>query len=61
LEVIESRIKLNLISTDRFADFGGSALGSSQFSVLPQLPPKKLLDLKVVRIVPKIIISLSLI
>jgi hypothetical protein len=33
-------------------------LGSSQFSILPQLPPKILLDLKVVKINHKIIISL---
>jgi len=37
---------------------GGSILGSSQFSILPQLPPKILLDSKVVKINPKIIISL---
>jgi len=29
---------------------GGSALGSSQFSLLPQLPLKMMLDLKVVKI-----------
>jgi hypothetical protein len=37
---------------------GGSVLGSSQFSILLQLPPKTLLDSKVVKIDPKIIISL---
>jgi hypothetical protein len=37
---------------------GGSILGSNQFSILPQLPPKILLDSKVVKIDPKIIISL---
>jgi len=35
----------------------GLVLGSSQFSRLPQLPPKILLDSKVVKIDPKIIIS----
>jgi hypothetical protein len=35
---------------------GGSVLGSSQFQ-LPQLPPKILLDSKVDKIDPKIIIS----
>jgi hypothetical protein len=29
---------------------GGSTLGSSQFSLLPQLPLKMMLDLKVVKI-----------
>jgi len=38
--------------------YGGLVLGSSQFSILPQLPPKILLDSKVVKIEPKIIISL---
>jgi len=40
--------------------YGGSILGSSQFSIqwLPQLPPKILLNSKVVKIGPKIIISL---
>jgi len=37
---------------------GGSVLGSSQFSILPQLPPKIMLDSKVVKIDRKIIISL---
>jgi len=37
---------------------GGSALGSSQFSKLPQMPPKIMLDSKVVKINPKKIISL---
>jgi hypothetical protein len=37
---------------------GGLVLGSSQFSILPQLPPKILLDSKVVKINLKIIISL---
>ena len=37
---------------------GGLVLGSSQFSILPQLSPKILLDSKVVKINPKIIISL---
>jgi len=41
----------------KFLD-GGSVMGSSQFSMLPQLPPKIQLDLKVVKINPKIIISL---
>jgi hypothetical protein len=39
---------------------GGLVLGSSQFLILPQLPPKILLDSKVVKIDPKIIISLHL-
>jgi hypothetical protein len=34
---------------DKFPN-SGSVLGSSQFSILPQLPPKILLDSKVVRI-----------
>jgi len=37
---------------------GGLVLGSSQFSILPQLTPKLLLDSKVVKIDPKIIIAL---
>jgi len=41
----------------KFPD-GGLILGSSQFSILPQLPPKILLDSKVVKIDPKIIILL---
>ncbi len=36
---------------------GGPVLGSSQFLIMPQLPPKILLNSKVVKIVPKIIIS----
>ncbi len=43
----------------KFSD-GGSVLGSSQFSILPQLPPKVLLNSKVVKINPKIIMSLHL-
>jgi hypothetical protein len=35
---------------------GGSVLGSSQLSLLLQLPPKIMLDSKVVKIDPKIII-----
>jgi len=42
----------------KFPD-GGSVLGLGQFSILPQLPPKILLDSKVVKIDPKIIISLQ--
>jgi len=38
--------------------YGGSILGLSQLSILPQLPPKIMLDSKVVKIDPKIIISL---
>jgi len=41
----------------KFPD-GGLVLGSSQFPKLPQLPPKVLLDSIVVKIDPKIIISL---
>jgi len=37
---------------------GGLVLGSGQFSILPQLPVKILLDSKVFKIHPKIIISL---
>jgi hypothetical protein len=33
---------------------GGSVLGSSQFPILSHLPPKILLDSKVVKINPKI-------
>jgi len=36
----------------------GLVLGLSQFSILPQLPPEKMLDSKVVKIDPKVIISL---
>jgi len=36
----------------KFAD-GGSVLGSSQFTLLPQLPSKMMLSLKVVKIVSK--------
>jgi len=38
--------------------YGGSILGSSQFTLLPQLPQKMMLDLKVVKIDTKIIILL---
>jgi hypothetical protein len=41
----------------KFAD-GGSILGLSQFSMLPQLPLKMMLDLKAFKINPKVIISL---
>jgi len=41
----------------KFPD-GGLVLGSSQFSILPQLPQKILLDSKGIKIDPKIIISL---
>jgi len=41
----------------KFADCG-SVLDSSQFSILTQLPPKILLNSKVVKINPKIIILL---
>jgi len=41
----------------KFPD-GGSVLGSSQFSVLPQLPPKTMLSLKEVKIDLKISYSL---
>jgi len=52
--------------TERFTDLhvqakfpdSGSILGSSQFSILTQLPPKTLFHLKVVKIDPKIIVSL---
>jgi len=40
--------------------FGGSILGSSKFTHLPQLPLKTMLDLKVVKIDSKIIILLHL-
>jgi len=54
-----------LSDTERFTDLGnqskfpddGLVLGSSQFSILPQLPPKILLNSEVVKIDPKIIIS----
>jgi len=36
--------------------YGGSILGSSQFSILLQLPPKIMFDSKVVKIDPKIIV-----
>jgi len=45
------------IEQAKFPD-GGSVLGLSQFSILPQLPPKILLDSKVVKIDPEIIFSL---
>jgi hypothetical protein len=38
---------------------GGTTLGSSQISLLPQLHLKTMLDLKVVKIDTKIIISLQ--
>ncbi len=41
----------------KFPD-GGSVLGLSKFLILPQLPPKIRLNSKVVKIDPKIIISL---
>ncbi len=53
------------LCTQRFTDLakpkfpdGGSILGSSQFSILPQLPTKILLDSKVVKTDPKILISI---
>jgi len=42
----------------KFTD-GGLVLGLSQFLILPQLPPKIMLDSKLVKIDPKIIISPS--
>ncbi len=57
-----SQIKVANVQTfQRFTDLGklakfpdsGSVLGSSQFSILPQLPPKILLNSKVVKIDPK--------
>jgi len=41
----------------KFPD-GGLVLGLSQFPILPQLPQKILLDSKVVKIDPNIILSL---
>ncbi len=40
--------------------YGGSILGSCQFTILPQLPLKTMLDLKVVKIQLKMIINLNL-
>jgi len=40
--------------------YGGSVLGASQFTLLPQLSLKMTLDLKMVKITSKIIISLFL-
>jgi hypothetical protein len=57
-----------LLSYKAFHGFGhakfpevSSVLGLSQFSILPQLPLKVMLDLKNVKIDPKIIITLCLI
>ncbi len=44
-------------ATAKFA-YGGSILGSSHFTLLSQMPLKMMLDLKVVKIDLKIIISL---
>jgi hypothetical protein len=41
----------------KFPD-GGLVLGSSQFSLLPQMTPKIILDSRAVKVGPKIIISL---
>jgi len=38
--------------------YGGSILGSSQFTLLPQLPTKTISNLKAIKIDSKIIISL---
>jgi len=38
--------------------YGDSVLGSSQFTLLPKLPLKMMLDLKAIKINSKIIISL---
>jgi len=38
----------------KFPDGAGSILGSSQFSILPKLPPKMMLSLKEVKIDSKI-------
>jgi hypothetical protein len=48
---------LNGFGQAKFAD-GGSILGSSQLSLLSELPLNMALDLKVVKIESKIIISL---
>jgi len=48
---------LQSVSQAKFLD-GGLISGLSPFSILPQLPPKILLNSKVVKIDPKIIISL---
>jgi len=58
-------LKLKSRSTEYFMDLGqakfpdgGLVLGLSQFSMLPQLPQKILFNSKVVKIDPKLIVSL---
>ena len=46
----------DILNLDKLA-YGGLILGSSQFSILPKLPQKMVLDSKVVKIDSKIIIS----
>jgi len=62
-------IIISFITFDRYRVFlgfgqakfacGGSVLGTSQFTILPELPLKMMLDLVVVKIDSKIIISLQ--
>jgi hypothetical protein len=56
-EVILYHRAFHRFGQGKFPD-GGSVLGSSQFSVLPQLPPKTMLSLKEVKIDLKISYSL---
>ncbi len=54
-------VSLILASKIYYLSYGGSILDSSQFTLLLWMPPKTSLDLKVVKIDSKIIISASLI
>ena len=54
----ESKIKLDAIFLYRTVAYSGQVLDSSQFLLLPQLPEKTKLALKVVKIDSEIIISL---
>jgi len=56
-KTISAHRAFHIFEQAKFPD-DGSILGSSQFSMLPQLPLKMLLNSKVVKIDPKIIISL---
>jgi len=57
LELVISKVRFHRFEQVKFPD-GGSVLGSSQFSIHSQMPLKMMFDLKVVKIDPKIIISL---
>jgi hypothetical protein len=58
LKKFENHFNIDYFGKAELFPDGGSVLGSSQFSELPQLPPKTMLSLKEVKIDSKISISL---